>query len=80
MSNKRPLENRPLLLPRFLNSKDTKKTCFYFHFIYNFLSLKKVESAQEKSFYSVPVYKNDNNNNNNCNNYNCLYSVYPVLF
>ena len=49
---------------------------------YNFLSLKKVESAQEKSFYSVPVYNNNNNNNNNnnCNNYNYLYSIYPVLF
>ena len=28
----------PHLLPRFPNSRDTRKTCFYSHFICNFLS------------------------------------------
>ena len=39
MSNKHPLRiTAPLYFLTFLTSRDTRKSCFYFHFINNFLS------------------------------------------
>lgn len=50
-----PLSESACTLLPHLNSKDTTKTCFYGHFIYNILVFNYSGISTGNSFYSVPV-------------------------